>query len=338
MKVSIIVPVYNAERYLEETVRSLLAQTYRDIEVILVDDGSKDGSAAICARFEKADSRVRVAAQENKGPSAARNTGLSLAEGEYVMFVDCDDIVHPDTLEKMVRRSQRTDAPAELVFAGYALYHEGEDIRELTPRCRLGERQMTLEDIAQLFASAHTSLTGVAVWGKLYSMELIRRSGASFDEDVRYEEDCRFNLQVYRCVQVAASIDDILVYYRMRPDSISKAVSGQQFLWLVGGYEARRAFARELGMEQLAGRMEDVFFIVVMTQLKRAADADLTAAERRRMVRHILAQPQSRSALAGRGRARSLLERMTALFGARNLPEPVFALLSARRILRRKRT
>lgn len=338
MKVSIIVPVYNAERYLETTVRSLLDQTYRDIEVILVDDGSTDGSAALCARLQREDARVRLITQENKGPSAARNAGLGLAEGDYVMFVDCDDAVHPGTLEKMVRRSMQEDAPAELVFASYALYHEGDDMDALPPRCLLGERQMTREDTAKLFGSAHTSLMAVAVWGKLYSRELLIRSGASFDEDVRYEEDCRFNLKVYRHVRSAASVDEILIYYRMRTDSISKAVNEQQFLWLVGGYEARRAFARELGMDALAAQMEDVFFIVVMTQLKRAADARMKAAQRLRVIRCILAQPQSREALAGKGRARSLLERMTALLGARNLAEPVFALLSVRRMLRRGRT
>jgi len=94
----------------------------------------------------------------------------------------------------------------------------------------------------------------------------------------------------------------------------------------------------EVKPDALAAQMEDVFFIVVMTQLKRAADARMKAAQRLRVIRCILAQPQSREALAGKGRARSLLERMTALLGARNLAEPVFALLSVRRMLRRGRT
>lgn len=99
--VSIIVPVYNAAKYLRRCVDSLLAQTYDPIEIILVDDGSTDGSAAICDEYKK-DARVRVIHQENHGASAARNAGLDAMCGEYVMFVDSDDYVSPEYVRKPV--------------------------------------------------------------------------------------------------------------------------------------------------------------------------------------------------------------------------------------------
>ena len=99
--ISIIVPVYNAEKYLPACVESLLSQTYGALEVILVNDGSKDGSAALCDTYAARDSRVRVIHQENQGVSTARNAGLDHAAGKYVAFVDADDYVKPDYLERL---------------------------------------------------------------------------------------------------------------------------------------------------------------------------------------------------------------------------------------------
>ena len=101
-KVSIIVPVYNVEPYLRQCLDSILAQTFTDWECILVDDGSKDGSGAICDEYAEKDSRFRVVHQENKGSSAARNEGLSLSKGIYLSFIDSDDWVENNYLERLL--------------------------------------------------------------------------------------------------------------------------------------------------------------------------------------------------------------------------------------------
>lgn len=102
MKVSIIVPVYNVEKYLGRCIDSILAQTYADFECILVDDGSRDASPDICRAYAEKDARARVIVQENKGASGARNTGLQAAEGDYVAFVDCDDHIDAKAIETLV--------------------------------------------------------------------------------------------------------------------------------------------------------------------------------------------------------------------------------------------
>ena len=101
--VSIIVPIYNVEQYISKCIESILAQTYRDFELILVDDGSPDMCGTICDEYARTDSRVYVIHQENKGLSAARNAGISLAKGEYISFIDGDDYVEKDFFERIIR-------------------------------------------------------------------------------------------------------------------------------------------------------------------------------------------------------------------------------------------
>lgn len=99
MKVSVIIPVYNVEKYLESCLESIKSQTFTDYELILINDGSTDESFAIMRRYAERDARIRIISQSNRGVSAARNLGLSVAEGDYVLFVDSDDTILPDALE-----------------------------------------------------------------------------------------------------------------------------------------------------------------------------------------------------------------------------------------------
>ena len=104
--ISIVIPVYNVEQYLGECVDSVIAQTYREWEIILIDDGSTDSSGSICDGYAKKDDRVRVVHQTNGGVSSARNAGIEAANGEYLMFVDSDDTIIPETLALMVSTHQ----------------------------------------------------------------------------------------------------------------------------------------------------------------------------------------------------------------------------------------
>src|SRR5699024_1725724 len=114
--VSIVVPIFNSEKYLDETISSILSQTYKNIELILVNDGSTDRSLEICTNYEKTDERVFVVNQTNQGVSAARNKGIVYAKGEYIQFVDSDDIVDPRMTEKLVNKILKD---SDLVICGY---------------------------------------------------------------------------------------------------------------------------------------------------------------------------------------------------------------------------
>lgn len=132
--VSVIVPIYQVEPYLEKCVDSILAQTYSELEVILVDDGSPDNCGAICDRYAEQDTRVHVVHKENGGVSSARNAGLDAASGTYVMFTDADDCPDPDLVETMVRALEQNDADLVTV-----------DFRAVTPS-GTKEKIMSLQD------------------------------------------------------------------------------------------------------------------------------------------------------------------------------------------------
>ena len=121
-KVSVIFPIYNNEKYLENCIRSVMNQSLKDIELILIDDGSRDSAPAICDRLASEDLRITVVHKQNEGSAAGRNQGIDMASGEYVAFVESDDSVAPDMYEKLLKKAKETGA--DMVACNYHLTHE----------------------------------------------------------------------------------------------------------------------------------------------------------------------------------------------------------------------
>ena len=128
-KISIIVPVYNSENYVKKTIESLVKQTLKEIEIILVDDGSKDNSGKICDEYAKKDERILVIHKENAGQAKARNTGIDIAKGKYIMFLDADDMYEANTCEKMYNKAE--EQQADYVSANYIMINENDEKRPL---------------------------------------------------------------------------------------------------------------------------------------------------------------------------------------------------------------
>ena len=132
-KISVIVPMYNAERYIGKCLESVVRQTYPELEILVIDDGSVDKGPGICGKLAERDGRIQVLRQENQGVSDARNTGLDRACGEYVFFLDSDDAIHPRLLEEMLGRAEGWGA--QLAFCGYARM-DGRELEESLKRDR----------------------------------------------------------------------------------------------------------------------------------------------------------------------------------------------------------
>ena len=216
MRFSFIMPVYQCEKYLVTSIQSVMSQTYFDWELILIDDGSTDSSPAICDAFAEKDARIHVLHQNNKGPSAARNEGLKAAVGEYVLFIDSDDIFESDALSILCE--QITSAP-ELVVFSYVQdnWKDGE-------RTQLFERILPQSGVidATAFCDIYTILSGGyfinPIWNKAYNRAFLRKIEALFPDGISASEDLVFNMQVFSQMKKVVLCDKALYHYTVHGD------------------------------------------------------------------------------------------------------------------------
>ena len=211
--VSVVVPVYNVEGYLDECVASIAAQTYRNLEVVLVDDGSTDSCPARCDAWAARDPRVRVIHKENGGLAAARNTGLDAMRGEYVAFVDSDDWVEANYIEVLYRQLREANADLSIVGSMY-VYEDGRKYS-----CYKQGVTMTLGPGEAFEYVNIPGYFGVAVWDKLYPALLL--DGIRFSPEVRLCEDYRFTYEVLDRAKTVSYSSEPLYLYRQRQGSLS---------------------------------------------------------------------------------------------------------------------
>ena len=212
--ISIIVPVYRVEAYLKACVDSLLDQTFSDIEILLVDDGSPDHCGVICDEYAGKDARVRVIHQKNGGLSRARNAGIERAQGEYLCFVDSDDYVAPEYCESLYALLR--DSDCDLSVCGVCRFEDG-----TTPVCDSEEGQSVRVDRVDFLRMQLEKKSEFGVWNKLYRRELfdkIRFSEGRIHEDVIWSGDLARNLR-----GDVVCTPKVLYYYRQRAGSIVHA-------------------------------------------------------------------------------------------------------------------
>jgi len=211
--ISIILPIYNAEKYLAKCLDSLKVQTFPDIEILCMDDGSQDGSRRICEQYALADKRFKLLSQPNSGPAAARNLGLRNAAGRYLMFCDSDDWYQPDICEKLLKTI--TDSQTDIAICDCRVIDESEQTRpqEDVAYYQLyysGKQQITLELIQR---------TNVMLWNKIFKADLVRQYGIDFPTGYEYDDNC-FYWQ-YMCVaKTACFLNEKLYNYLRRNDSV----------------------------------------------------------------------------------------------------------------------
>lgn len=212
---SVIVPVYNAGIYLRSCLESIARQERKDMEVLLIDDGSTDGSLAVCEEFEAADLRFKVIRQPNSGVSAARNSGLRAARGKYLQFVDADDRLTSDAAEILLAAAEKQGA--DLVVAHF--------YRVVNDRCvQRGhirtERFLNRADYAEQMRKAPANYYYGVLWNKLYDRSIVERSGIRFDEEISWCEDFLFNLEYLRHCRLIAAVPQPVYYYYKREGSL----------------------------------------------------------------------------------------------------------------------
>lgn len=233
-EISVVVPVYNAAAFLDECVRSILDQTFRDIELILVDDGSTDSSPGLCDGFAAQDGRVRVVHLPNGGVSAARNHGLDLATGRFVQFVDSDDSILPQMLERM--HAEAVEADCDLVVCGI----ERHSLRHSAHASPGDHRCASRNEFAQVVADLAKSSLLYNPVNKLIPRRVLDATGARFPTSMSIGEDLMFCMRVLRGCDRISCLKESLYRYRIH--------SGEtlSFRYHRDGVEAFHAHYREV--------------------------------------------------------------------------------------------
>jgi len=225
-KVSVIVPVYNAERYIAACLDSLMKQTLRQCEIIVVDDGSTDGSRSIVEQFQLEDDRIILIRQSNQGVSAARNTGLHAASGEYIGFVDADDYVKPDMYERLYSDALAFDC--DVVLSNFESELEGHPVLmkyHFPENCRL-DKAFLIEAVMPHFLKSDELNTAV---NKLYRAELLHRYKIKFPHRVALGEDGLFNMNVFGYAESMVYVNYTGYYYREVPGSATRNIAGKDY-------------------------------------------------------------------------------------------------------------
>lgn len=206
--ISVVVPIYNAERYLDECLESIAAQSYKDIEVLCVDDGSKDNSLSICNKWAKCDRRFRVLSQPNQGVSAARNTALDNAHGEYICFVDSDDVLFPDYLSHLIEISNDGSFPV----CGYT--------KEKNRLGRKIEGRKCYDAREYILAIVYESIIHPNLWMMLFKAKIIQDNNLRFYVGCVRNEDTEFFVHYLLYEEKVVVTNNQYYYYRQNPDSV----------------------------------------------------------------------------------------------------------------------
>ena len=218
-KISISVPVYNAEKYLRQCLASLVTQTFWDIEIVVVNDGSTDGTKEICEEFAKRDSRIKLIHKENGGIASARQVALDSATGIFMGSVDADDWVEPDFCEKMYSKAVDENADVILCDSWYEYEHVGKKINSYGKDIPV--------DNAEIIEEALNGLMPCSVWNKLYKMDFLRKHKIIFEDGINMGEDVLFFLKVLRHTMRFVYLPECLYHYRRMPgeDSYTNRVT-----------------------------------------------------------------------------------------------------------------
>jgi glycosyltransferase involved in cell wall biosynthesis len=246
--VSLILPIYNSEEHLAMTIESVLNQSHKEIEVLLIDDGSIDNSLKICTQYETLDDRVRVFSTENQGVSSARNFGLNIACGKYIRFIDSDDILPENSTSKLVEAAEKHNA--QIVIGGFEERKFSNKNKYKIERFIKTEKVFTAEDFASNYLLFKKKKMINAPWNKLYCSHFLKNNHILFDPDIALGEDLIFNLSCFRVCEKIIAIEEVVYIYFIRNGfGLSQKFYDNKYKIYKRLLEAEKEFAEAFGVD-----------------------------------------------------------------------------------------
>lgn len=252
--VSIVIPVYNAEQYLDRCIQSVINQTYKYIEVILINDGSRDNSQLICEKYVKRDNRVQLINIQNRGPSAARNIGINISKGQFIQFIDSDDYLESNMIKVLVEEIKNN---AQWVICGYRSIHDNNYIIDRKPSIGYFDNIAFKNEFAVLYEKLFFQY----LWNKIYLSDIIKSNNISFNEEVKRGEDIIFNIEYLNYVNNITVIDKILYnYVRLNEQSLTRSYNKELF------NDQKRIFKKILNSKNIVNKQNKNLIMMIYTQ------------------------------------------------------------------------
>lgn len=268
--VSVIIPVYNTEAYLDECIRSVVNQSYQDLEILLINDGSTDESGSICKKWEASDCRIRYIEKENEGQGYTRNLGIALATGEYIIFVDSDDYLDETLVDRVYRCIAENKADI-CVFA-----HYGVDDRGMLDKCLLSFK-LEKGDCAAANKNLLSHMMPV-LWDKMFSSALIKNADIGMSNHIC--EDLVFNAQLYVRAKKICMLDVPLYYYRYKRQGNLSTSFSRYFEVEQSIHELNVIFEKKDIFEEYWMQLYDIavtMFKDILLRIKKRTDLDVPA-------------------------------------------------------------
>lgn len=250
--VSIVIPVYNAEKYLSRCLDSVIAQNYKDFEVICIDDGSSDKSGILLDGYAGRDPRIKVFHKQNEGVSIARNIGIQMSRGEYILFLDSDDWYETNCLEQMMLYSDN-----DMVVCRFINYAKEKSIRgpEVSKKIKVKS------DLYECWNEEYVSYW-VFIWGKLFKSSIIKQNNILFDTMMRYLEDFCFVLKYMSHIETCFMTNEILMNHILEPTKYSKYIMDYEELdiHMQKSEDCFKLFEERCGKNGLIGMREGIAY------------------------------------------------------------------------------
>lgn len=265
--ISVVIPVYNVAKFLRKCLNSVLKQSYRNLEIILVDDGSTDGSSLICDEYQLKDPRFKVIHKKNEGLGLSRNAGLQQVHGKYVIFLDSDDYLGPNNIERLYSEVKTNNV--DMVIGGYTkITNNFKVLYQKKERRKLYDGENEVKKVmTRMLGNLPKGKDAIkpSVWNNIYSMDIIKKEGLCFhSERELISEDIVWNMAYLTKVKKVSAIDSVDYFYRVNDQSLTRKFNPKGFELSTFFYSFMLDEISKLNLSQEAVlRMTKQYFIYV---------------------------------------------------------------------------
>lgn len=281
-KVTVAVPIYNVEKYMDRCLQSLVDQNYKNLEIILVDDGSTDGCPAKCDDWAKRDDRITVVHKTNQGLGMARNTGLDNATGKYIFFIDSDDYVSTQIVEMCVAAAEKDGSDA-VIYGRTDVYPDGSTKSHPVKGDKTLFKGAEVRDELLPAMMTYAMGFGVSAWGKMYNLDRLKQLNKRFvSEREIISEDTYFAVDFFADCKVATVLPEGLYYYFKRDDSLSRRYNPQRRLQNDVFYEKTAQLIAQKGLsDKILASVAVRYHMYSIADMKQIICADISKSQKK---------------------------------------------------------